>query len=218
MRVFVMAALVMAAGCDSEAMTGPDAGPGLVCPPMPSGDAGPPVTDAGPPPPPPDAGPPPEGGRPTVYYVIRHTERDPGLDPPINAEGQIRADALADALDLAGVDEIVTTQFIRGQQSGQPLSSRTGAPITVAPITMTTWPDFGTEVAAWQRAREVQGRTYLLIGHSGGYNTALLTGLGAPSAGILAERYQDMVILVRETTGEVRLSRLQYGGESSLDP
>lgn len=158
-----------------------------------------------------------DGARPTVYYVVRHAERDPGEDPPINDEGVLRAERLADALELAGVDEIVTTEFIRGQQTGQPLSERTGAPITVAPFERETWPSFATDVAAWQREREVPGTTYLMIGHSGGYNTTLLDGLGAPAAGTLAESYQDMVVLMRESDGSVRLSVLQYGGESSLD-
>ena len=57
-----------------------------------------------------------------------------------------------------------------------------------------------------------------MIGHSGGYNTTLLEGLGAPPIGPLAERYQDLVILMRESDGSVRLSILQYGGTSSLDP
>lgn len=157
------------------------------------------------------------GVRPTVYYVVRHAERDPGADPPINDEGVVRAERLADSLEEAGVDEIVTTEFIRGQQTGEPLSERTGAPITVAPFERETWPSFATNVAAWQREREVPGSTYLMIGHSGGYNTTLLDGLGAPESGTLAEAYQDMVILIRESDGSVRLSVLQYGGESSLD-
>ena len=154
----------------------------------------------------------------TTYYVIRHTERDPGPDPPINAEGRDRAKRLADALQAAGVDEIVTTSFVRGQQSGEPLSERTGAPITVAPFAPKDWRQLAAEVAAWQLGQEVAGKTYLMIGHSGGYNTTLLEGLGAPPSGTLAERYQDLVILIREPDGAVRLAILQYGGESSLDP
>ena len=157
--------------------------------------------------------------RETTYYVIRHAERNPGDDPPLNDEGAARAERLADALEQAGIDEIVTTSFIRGQQTAQPLSDRTDAPIAVAPFekAATPWREFALDVAAWQREREVAGATYLMIGHSGGYNTTLLEGLGAPSSGTRAEAYQDVVILVREPDGSVKLSILQYGGESSLD-
>jgi phosphohistidine phosphatase SixA len=160
----------------------------------------------------------PSAGRPTVYYVIRHAERDPGVDPPLNDEGVVRAQRLADSLEQAGVDEIIATEFIRTQQTGQPLSDRTSAPITVAPFEMSSWTAFAEQIAIWQREREVPGTTYLMIGHSGGYNTTLLEGLGAPPTGTLAEEYQDLVILMRESDGSVRLSVLQYGGQSSLDP
>ena len=165
-----------------------------------------------------DGGPQPISGQPTVYYVVRHAERDPGDDPPINDEGAIRAERLADALERAGIDEIITTSFIRGQQTGEPLSNRMDVPMTVAPLERVSWPTLATNVAEWQLEREVDGATYLMIGHSGGYNTTLLEALGAPSSGTLAERYQDLVILIREPDGAVKLSMLQYGGESSLDP
>jgi len=156
--------------------------------------------------------------RATTYYVVRHTERDSGVDPPINEEGQERAERLADALEYAGVDEIITTQFLRGQQSGRPLSDRTGAPITIAPFEPTDWPDLARDVAEWQLEREVQGSTYLMIGHASTYNTTLLLELGAPNVGTMAERYQDIATLVREPDGSARLSLLEFGGPSSLDP
>jgi len=167
----------------------------------------------------PDAGLTPDTTQPTIYYVVRHAERDIGDDPPLNEEGFERAERRADALEQAGIDEIVTTRFLRGQQTGQPLSDRTGVPIAIAPFEWTSWPEFALDVSAWQLEREVPGTTYLMIGHSSTYNTTLLTELGAPpSEEPLAERFQDLVIMIREPDGAVRLSVLQYGGESSLDP
>lgn len=158
-------------------------------------------------------------GEATTYYVVRHTERDPGLDPPINAEGEVRAVALADRLEDAGIDEIVTTEFIRGQQSGQPLADRLGQTITVAPFTMdASWTDFATAVGGWQRDREIAGQTTLMIGHSGGYNTTLLNRLGADLSTATGERYEELVILVREPDGTVSVTVETYGGEISLDP
>jgi hypothetical protein len=191
-RRFALAlGLLALAGCDED--------------PLP--DAGAPTRDA-------DV---PEGA--TVYYVVRHTERDPGLDPPINAEGEARAEALADRLEGAGLDAIVTTRFIRGPQSGRPLADRLGLDITMAPFEMGgSWPAFAEQVASWQRAREVEGQTYLMIGHSGGYNTTLLRGLGADVPAVAGERYEDLVILTRAADGAVTLTEETYGGPSSLDP
>lgn len=164
------------------------------------------------------AGEPPAPSQTITYYVVRHAERNLGEDPPLNEEGIVRAERLADSLERAGIDEIVTTLFIRGQQTGQPLADRTGVPITVAPAEFTEWPEFATDVAAWQLEREQAGTTYLMIGHSSTYNTTLLEALGAPETGeTLGEAYRDIVLLVREPDGTVKLSTLQYGGPSSLD-
>ncbi len=158
------------------------------------------------------------GAGPTVYYVVRHTERDPGVDPPINAEGEVRAVALADRLEDAGIDEIITTQFIRGSQSATPLAERLGLTITVAPFEWMSWTSFAEDISAWQVEREVPGQTYLMIGHSGGYNSTLLRGLGATFDGTQAERYQELVILTRQPDGTVTFDSELYGGPSSLDP
>jgi len=217
------AGLALAVGCDDDdPPTGVDAGA------MPA-DAGAEATDAGDAPA--DAGDaeddggadageaPADGGAgETTYYVVRHAERDPGLDPPINAEGMVRARALADRLETAGIDEIVTTRFIRGQQSGQPLADRLDQTITVAPFEWDGWVAFAEDVWAWQRDREVPGRTYLMIGHSGGYNSTLLEGLGATVPAGTGERYEDLVILVRAADGTVTVTEETYGGPSSLDP
>jgi len=191
-RLCIAACLLFACGDDDSTTAGPDAAT---------------ETDAA------------MSGETTTYYVVRHTERDPGFDPPVNAEGEVRAVALADRLEGAGIDEIVTTQFIRGQQSGQPLADRLGQTITVAPFSMdASWPDFATAVGGWQRDREVSGQTYLMIGHSGGYNTTLLNRLGADLSTATGERYEELVILVRAPDGTVSVTVETYGGESSLDP
>jgi protein-L-isoaspartate O-methyltransferase len=91
--------------------------------------------------------------------------------------------------------------------------------ITVAPFTMdASWTDFAEAVGGWQRDREVAGSTTLMIGHSGGYNTTLLRRLGADVATATGERYEELVILVRQPDGTVSVSVESYGGESSLDP
>ncbi len=213
----VLSVVLMASGCGDED-AGSDAGSSSVD----SGRQEDGATDAGPTPTDADgAGDTgaefPDGA--TVYYIVRHTERDPGPNPPINPEGEIRAQALAERLADAGIDEIVTTDFIRGQQSGAPLAERLGQEITVAPFSMdASWPAFAMAVGGWQRDREVAGTTYLMIGHSGGYNSTLMGELGATVAAGTGERYEDLVILVRAMDGTVTVTEELYGGPSSLDP
>ncbi|MBX3249017.1 MAG: histidine phosphatase family protein [Myxococcales bacterium] len=153
----------------------------------------------------------------SIYYVVRHAERDVGEDPPINEEGERRSAALAALLADRGVDEIVVTFFLRNQQTAAPLAAQTGAPIVEAPPRMTAaWPDFGAAVAAWQLGRERPGTTTVMIGHSGGYNNQLLRALGVEET--IRERYQDLVIVTRRAGQPTTWEITEYGGPSSLDP
>lgn len=155
-------------------------------------------------------------GQPSIYYVVRHAERDPGDDPPINEEGERRAAQLAVLLADRGVDEIVVTYFLRNRQSAAPLAEQTGAPVVEAPPRMTgPWADFGAAVAAWQLARERPGTTTVMIGHSGGYNNQLLRALGVEDT--IRERYQDLVIVTRRVGQPTTWEISEYGGPSSLD-
>lgn len=57
------------------------------------------------------------------FIFVRHCEKDTaGQDPPLTAEGQARAKALADALQNERIDAIYATPFKRTQMTVQPLA------------------------------------------------------------------------------------------------
>jgi hypothetical protein len=56
--------------------------------------------------------------------MVRHAERNEGLDPPLNEEGAIRAEALADRLEDEGVTAIFFPELIRNRQTAEPLADR----------------------------------------------------------------------------------------------
>jgi hypothetical protein len=64
----------------------------------------------------------------TTVIIVRHAERNTGEDPPLNPEGEARAQALASALSIAGVTGIFTTPYLRNQQTAVPLAAATAAP------------------------------------------------------------------------------------------
>jgi len=70
-------------------------------------------------------------GTTTTIIIVRHAERDEGYDPPLNETGLLRAQALADELEDAGVTAIFYPDFIRNQQTAEPLAERVNPTIHV---------------------------------------------------------------------------------------
>jgi broad specificity phosphatase PhoE len=73
-------------------------------------------------------------GTTTTIIMVRHAERDPGLDPPLNAEGIARAQILADVLGQNGVTAIYTMDAIRNRETAQPLASKLGLTPSLVPV------------------------------------------------------------------------------------
>ena len=85
----------------------------------------------------------------TVVLLVRHAERAPGTgDVPISDAGQARAAALADVGKVAGVSAIITTQFLRTQQTAAPLATALG----LTPVVVGTGADAAKHVADERRA------------------------------------------------------------------
>ena len=68
-------------------------------------------------------------GTTTTIIIVRHAERDPGLDPPLVEEGVRRADSLRDALTENGVTAIYTTDLLRNRETVQPLADALDLPV-----------------------------------------------------------------------------------------
>ena len=163
-------------------------------------------------------------GTTTTIIMVRHAERDPGYDPPLNIEGMARATTLAKVLGQNGVTAIYATDYLRNLQTAQPLASQLGlttAPIAVSELTNT-------------KALAANLATEFLDKHAGG--TVLFIGnVGSPTFGtngILEDlyrlfggtgdapnRYQDMTIIIvpEKDKGSPRIIRTIYGAPSSLD-
>lgn len=162
------------------------------------------------------------GGANTTLILVRHAERDPGLDPPLNAEGQARALVLGEVLSEQGVTAIFSPDLLRNRQTAQAVSDRTGVPITLySPTSFVDTTAFATQVLADIRERHAGG-SVLFVGN---------IGSAIPTPGILDElyrllggtgrkpnRYQDMYIAVIPADGPTRFIKTIYGGRSSLDP
>jgi Histidine phosphatase superfamily (branch 1) len=164
-------------------------------------------------------------GTTTTIIMVRHAERDPGTDPPLNAEGQARAQSLAKTLGENGVTAIYTVDYLRNRQTVQPLADKLG--LTPAIVDVTQLADTKTlaKVLVNEWLTKHAGGVVLWVGNVGspalGTNGSLediyrlLGGTGAAP-----NRYQDltMIVVPEQGKGNPRFVRTTYGPPSTLDP
>jgi broad specificity phosphatase PhoE len=148
---------------------------------------------------------------PTVVLVTRHAERaqEPGPDPALDAAGTRRAQALAAALQDAGVSTAIVTQYKRTRLTAAPLAEQQKIPIVERPATSGRV-DADAAALAQEIRSSHQGRTVLVVGHS---NTvpAIVAALSGKRIGAIPdERYGDVyVVTIPRGSGAPRLLRLR---------
>jgi broad specificity phosphatase PhoE len=138
-----------------------------------------------------------------AMLAVRHADIDlpPTSDnPPLNAAGRLRADALARMVGGAGVATILISRFLRTRQTVTPLASRLG-------LTPQLTPD-PTVLADRVRTGEL-GEVVLVAGHS---NTIpeILTALGASAPPPITEAEFDNLYVAAVSTEGAQLLHLRY--------
>jgi len=155
---------------------------------------------------------------PTIVILVRHAEKaaQPAADPPLTADGEARARALAAELADARVDVVVTTQFARTRLTAAPLADAMHiTPAIVA--TSGTALEHARAVADTIRARYA-GRTVLVVGHS---NTIpkIITALGGPPLDDFCDNaYDGLYTMVIRPGGAVTLVRGHFGAANGPAP
>lgn len=94
-----------------------------------------------------------------VVYLVRHAERaeDGTSDPPLSAEGQVRAALVARMLADAGVREVHASDYIRTRETARPSAEAVGAEVRVYD------PRDPTALVRYIQGR---GGRHLVVGHS----------------------------------------------------
>jgi hypothetical protein len=161
-------------------------------------------------------------GTTTTIILVRHAERDEGLDPPLNAEGLVRRQALLEVLRHNGVTAIYAADLLRNRETIDPLVDELGlTPVLItAPELADTKALASRLVAEWVTLHA--GGVVLWVGNTGPITEtqsgnlqeiyARLGGTGAPPT-----RYQDIYTVVVPDEGDAHFIQAEYGGESSLD-
>ncbi len=145
----------------------------------------------------------------TTIILVRHAEKGPGQDPSLTPAGQLRALALRDAIDGAGLSAIYVTNFQRTQQTAAPTATALGLTPTIVSISGT--PEaHAADVAARVRAR-TSGSRILVVGHS---NTVplIMQQLGVTNPPTIAEsEFDRFFVLLRRKDAATRVIEVQYG-------
>jgi len=151
--------------------------------------------------------------QPTTVIVVRHAERagDAAGDPVLTPMGDVRAQALSNALAFTRLSGIVTTQYRRTQLTAAPTARSTG----LTPVVVATTGGTSLHVRAvvdTVRAR-FAGGTVLVVGHSNTV-TGIVEALGGPHLPDLCDsEYATMFVVVLRPGVEPSVVRARYGPE-----
>lgn len=146
----------------------------------------------------------------TTVVIVRHAEKaDASRDTALSAAGKARAEALASALESAGVGAVYATQFQRTRLTAEPLVRRLNLSVVERPV--------GEDVPAHARdlAREVlskeKGKTVLIVGHSNTVPELVKAFSGSTVAPLTDEDYDRIFVVVAPPSGPARLFKTRYG-------
>lgn len=155
--------------------------------------------------------------QPSTVILVRHAEKaaNPANDPPLDDTGSARAGSLAATLADAGVNSIITTQFLRTRATVLPLAER----LKLEPVTVPATRDLAAHARAVADAVRATptGGTVLVSGHS---NTipAIIHALGGPEMPELCETdYDNLFVLEMDGERPPRLIRARYGAPDGPD-
>jgi broad specificity phosphatase PhoE len=146
-----------------------------------------------------------------TVILVRHAEKAaaPAEDPPLTVEGRQRAEALAAMLSASGVTSIYVTDYLRTQQTAEPLASL----LHLTPQRI----DAKKTPALVAAIHGDKSGVVLVVGHS---NTVpeIIAALGGPAVKIEDSEYDSLFVLTISAK-DVSLLRLHYGAASApVDP
>jgi broad specificity phosphatase PhoE len=142
----------------------------------------------------------------TTVIVVRHAERGPDEGPlsPITEKGRERANELARVLEESGINRILVSEFLRTQQTVEPLAQRLKLQPEIVPQQK------GTDALA-ARIRESAGQTILVSSHRSRIEP-LLERLGAGKMDPIPDpEYDNLFVLTLPGAGPAKLVTLKYG-------
>jgi broad specificity phosphatase PhoE len=147
----------------------------------------------------------------TTVIFVRHAEKDTvGVNPSLTKRGMERAEALGRVLARTSISTIYVTQFVRTQQTAQVVADRESLKPIVFDVDLSK-PKQYAKALAEDILKKHAGETILVSNHSN-MIPFIIDALGGGWIGNIDERvYDNLLILVRHSSGEMKLLQLKYG-------
>lgn len=143
-----------------------------------------------------------------MVFLVRHAERaDAGMaaskmtgaDPDLSGAGVARANSLAAILKDARIRTVITTQYKRTRQTGDPVATAAGVPLTVI--------DSKDVAGVIKKIQSATGNV-LVVGHSNSV-PEILKGLGVTEPVTIPEDEFDSLFVVTRGSPQAFV-RLRY--------
>ncbi len=145
----------------------------------------------------------------TVVLLVRHAEKAEahGDNPPLSAAGQVRAQELIHVSGETGVAGIYATQFLRTQQTVQPLAAHLG-------ISITQVNSDDVDGLIKQIWRDHPGQVVFIVGHSNTVPLIIEKLGGGKIAPIAEDKFDNLFIVTIPRIGREKTVHLKYGNPS----
>jgi phosphohistidine phosphatase SixA len=144
----------------------------------------------------------------TTVLLVRHAEpAAQATDPPLSDVGQARAQTLVHVAGDAGVAAIYATQYVRTQQTVQPLAQHLGLPIHV--VAANDVQGLANEVRS-----DHAGEVVVIAGHSNTVPEIIVELGGDPVFAIAGDEYDNLFVVTICRLGSTRVIHLRYGEPS----
>lgn len=144
--------------------------------------------------------------------LVRHAEKAdlPGIDPPLSCDGELRAETLVDVAGEAGVAAIYATQFIRTQQTAQPLAGHLGLAVDLITLDPANPLQYVEDVVD-QVLSQHSGEVVFVVSHSNTVPLIVEELVAGPISPITEDEYDNLfIVTVPRFFGNTNIVRARY--------
>lgn len=140
-----------------------------------------------------------------TIFIVRHAERTGEPDPPLNADGQRRAEALSRLLADAGVYNFYTSEAVRTHQTAEPTARHAKREIEV--VQAKAIEDLVNRV----RQTASVSRPTLIVGHRETVPRIVKALGGGEILPLRSDEHDRLIILTLLPGGSASVVTLRYG-------